>query len=327
MKNRTPPPTCSLKNPAGNIKSILEILIPTYNRKPYIERTLKQLTAEDSPVKDCPITVLDNASEDGSSEAIDRFISFHKNIKHIRHPKNIGGNANITRCYEMAKAPYVWVVCDDDAFKWDAWPEIENALKTNEYDLLITSQYNLKGKNNIAKIFRQCTFVPAGIYKTSLLTNSCLINMHNNVPFLFPHLSLISEVLNKNGRIFLPKGEIMNVNSPDYIHSKDVSYTRGNNGYVPGYSKNMFWTVGVIISTQLIKDKNVRNYILDHIGSHGFFGFIFAGFRPNYKIYNGSKFNEAIARNSLDFSHRLRFDLACLLLKIIFFFVPKKTLK
>ena len=213
----------------------------------------------------------------------------------------------------MAKAPYVWVVCDDDAFKWEAWPEIENALRTDEYDLLITSKYNLKDSDNMGSI-----------YKTSLLTNSCLINMHNNVPFLFPHLSLICEVLNKNGRIFLPKGEIMNVDSPDYIHSKDVSYTRGNNGYVPGYSKNMFWTVGVIISTQKIKDKKMRNYILDHIGSHGFFGFIFAGFRPNYKIYKGSKFNEAIARNSLDFSHRIRFDLACLLLKIIFLFAPKK---
>ncbi len=306
------------------MQEILEILIPTYNRKPYIERTLKQLTAKDSPVRNLKITVLDNASTDGSSEIIESFTHKHSNIKHIRHPKNIGGNANITRCFELAKAPYVWVVCDDDAFKWGAWPEIENAMRTNEYDVLITSKYNLKGTNNIARIFRQCTFVPSGIYRTSLLTDSTLINMYNNVPFLLPQLSLISEVFNRQGRIFLPEGEIMDVDSSDYIHSKDVSYTRGNNGYVPDYSKRMFWTAGVIISTQMIKDRKLRNYILDHIGSHGFFGFIFTGFRPNYKIYKGSKFNEAIARSSLDLWHRVQFDFACLLLKMIFFFVPKK---
>ena len=86
----------------------------------------------------------------------------------------------------------------------------------------------------------------------------------------------------------------------------------------------MFWTVGVLVSTQMIKDKKMRNYVLDHIGNHGFFGFIFTGFRPNYKQYKWSKFNEAAVRSSLDFSHRLRFDLACLLLKLIFFFVPAK---
>lgn len=306
------------------MKDILEILIPTYNRKQHIERTLKQLIAENSPVKDCQITVLDNASTDGSSEVIDRFASFHKNIKHIRHPKNIGGNANIARCYEMARTPYVWVVCDDDSFKWNSWSEIKNALSTNDYDLLLTRKRDLKGTSNIAKIFRQCTFVPAGIYKTSLITNSVLMNMYNNIPFLFPHLSLVTEIFNRHGRIFIPQGEIMDMCSYDSEHSGDGSYTRGNNAYVPGYSRNMFWTVGVIVSTQMIENKKLRNYVLDHIGSRGFFGFIFAGFRPNYKIYRGSKFNEAVARNSLNFWHRIQFDLACLLLKIVFLFVPKK---
>ena len=111
-----------------HLEDQLEILIPTYNRKPHITRTLTQLTAPESPVRACSITVLDNASEDGSSEVIADFANKFPNIKHIRHTKNIGGNANITRAYELARAPYVWVVCDDDSFRWEAWPEIENAL-------------------------------------------------------------------------------------------------------------------------------------------------------------------------------------------------------
>lgn len=287
-------------------------------------RTLTQLTAEDSPVKDCPITVLDNASTDGSSEAIDRFIPFHKNIKHIRHPKNIGGNANIARCYEMAKAPYVWVVCDDDSFKWDAWPEIENALKTNEYDLLLTTKRDLRNTSDIARIFKQSTFVPACIYKTSLITDGVLINIYNNLLFLFPHLALMSKVFNKKGRIFLPQGEIMDVCNYDQAHSGDGNYTRGNNEYVPKYRKDMFWTVGVIISTQLIEDKKLRNYILDHLGGHGFCMYVIAAFRQNYKFYGSSKLNEQLVRNSLDLWHSVQFDVARLVLKIMFWFVPKK---
>ena len=313
-----------LKNPAGNIKDILEILIPTYNRKVHIRRTLTQLTAKNSPVKDCQITVLDNASTDGSSEAIDRFIPFHKNIRHIRHPKNIGGDANIARCYELAKAPYVWVVCDDDSFKWDFWYEIENALRTYDYDLLLTTKRDLKNTSNISKIFKQCTFVPACIYRTSLITDGILMNIYNNLPFLFPHLALASKVFNRKGRIFLPQGEIMDVCNYDKEHSGDGNYTRGNNEYVPNYRKNMFWTVGVIVSTQLIEDKKLRNYILDNLGGHGFCMYIISAFRQNYKFYEGSKFNEQLVCKSLDFWHVIQFNMACLFLKIIYLFSPRK---
>ena len=79
------------------IQKQLEIIIPTYNRKVHITHTLEQLTAADSPVKNCSITVLDNASTDGSSEVIESFAKKFANVTHIRHPKNIGGNANITR--------------------------------------------------------------------------------------------------------------------------------------------------------------------------------------------------------------------------------------
>ena len=44
------------------LKDKLQICIITYNRKKYIERTLNQLLAENSPIKDFVIAVFDNAS-------------------------------------------------------------------------------------------------------------------------------------------------------------------------------------------------------------------------------------------------------------------------
>ena len=307
------------------IQDQLEILIPTYNRKPHITRTLTQLTAPQSPVRNCSITVLDNASEDGSSEVIADFAARFPNVTHIRHPKNIGGNANITRAYELARKPYVWVVCDDDSFRWEAWEEIQTALQTGEYDLLLTRKDDLKGSSNIARIFRQCTFVPAGIYRTAIISGGVLMNMYNNIPNMFPHLALISEILNKQGTIFLPQGEIMDICTFDTSTSGDEWNTRGSKTYSPDVITHMFWTVGFLNSTQMVEDKKLRTYILDHVGRHGFFGYILGAFRKNYTHYNGYALNEAFVRSGLCLRHKIQFDIACLLLKVITLFKRKKS--
>lgn len=307
------------------IEKQLEILIPTYNRKPHITRTLTQLTAPESPVRTCSITVLDNASEDGSSEAIARFAAQYPNVKHVRHAKNIGGNANITRAYELANKPYVWVVCDDDSFRWESWGEIQEALETESYDLLLTRKDDLNGTSDIARIFRQCTFVPACIYRTSIITGGVLMNMYNNIPNMFPHLALISEVLNKQGRIFLPQGEIMDVCTFDAGTSGDAWNTRGSQKtYSPDVITHMFWTVGFLNSVQLVQDRKLRTYILDHVGNHGFFGYIWGSFRKNYTHYNGFALNEAFVRNGLCLRQRLQFECARVLLKLVTSFQRKK---
>ena len=307
-----------------NLAETLEILIPTYNRKPHILRTLTQLTAPESPVRHCSITVLDNACTDGSSDVIAQFAARHANLKHIRHPQNIGGNANITRAYELARKPYVWVVCDDDSFRWDAWPEIENALQTGEYDLLLTRKDDLKGTSDIARIFRQCTFVPAGIYRTAIITGGVLMNMYNNIPNMFPHLALTSEILNKKGRIFLPQGEIMDVCTFDAGTSGDGTNTRGSQTYSPPCITHMFWTIGFLNSVQMVQDPQLRTYILDHVGNHGFFGYIVGSFRKNYTHYGGYPLNAAFVRSGLGWRQRLQFDLANLFLKITTLFYRKK---
>ena len=72
-----------------NLQDKLEILIPTFNRKKLLEKTLEQLLDQDSPVKDLQITILDNACTDGTPEMLAKFMNRHKNIKHVRN--NIRG--------------------------------------------------------------------------------------------------------------------------------------------------------------------------------------------------------------------------------------------
>ena len=74
------------------------------------------------------ITILDNASTDGTSDLIKEYFKKFPNIVHIRHNRNIGGNANIVRAFESATKEYLWILCDDDFYCWDYWNELEQAI-------------------------------------------------------------------------------------------------------------------------------------------------------------------------------------------------------
>ena len=123
-------------------EKLLEIVIITYNRKREIKQTLESLMASYSPVRRCPITILDNCSTDGASEVCAEFAEKYENITHIRHPQNIGGNANICRAFEIAKEEYIWCLSDDDGLDWSAWQEIEEAMEAG-YDQIQPQYANL----------------------------------------------------------------------------------------------------------------------------------------------------------------------------------------
>jgi GT2 family glycosyltransferase len=87
----------------------VSIVVLTYNRKDELLRTLAHLTA----VGEIPIVVVDNASRDGTAEAV---TSRFSEIDLIRLPRNAGAagrNAGVAAC----ATPYV-AFCDDDTW-WD----------------------------------------------------------------------------------------------------------------------------------------------------------------------------------------------------------------
>ena len=122
-----------------NTKDRLQIILPTYNRAPQLKRTLEQLLADDSPVKDFDITILDNRSTDGTSNVIKNAQSLHPNIKHIRHRHNVGGNANIAKALEMGEKKYLWVICDDDLYDWTGWSNVEELIDNGEKLMFLMS--------------------------------------------------------------------------------------------------------------------------------------------------------------------------------------------
>ena len=182
-----------------NLKDKLEIFIVTYNRKEFLIKTLEQLFAFDSPVRDLNITVLNNNSDDGTTEILNEYQEKFSNLIHIKHNKNIGGNANIARAYELAEKEYVWLLGDNDKYSWHVWNEIENAIENN-YDVIFTR----KTDETIADIYYKASLISACIYKTKNITSTILANAYDNIRFLFPHLALCAKNINDNNRFYNP---------------------------------------------------------------------------------------------------------------------------
>ncbi len=248
------------------LKSKISIFLITYNRAYYLERTLKQILADDSPIKDFDITILNNASTDETDEIISKYQKKFPNLKHIKHPINIGGNANIVRAFELGAQSgkeYVWVLCDDDYYDFSNWDEVKKAINEGA-DCIGVANYVFPQDqlNNPAYQFLQLTFVPAGIYKTNIITDTVLTNMYDTVYTMFQQSCMVASLINKNKTIvFLQKPIVKNG-----FHVKDenapvldCSYIRGSNfDEVSFRRKEQNWIMGFSNIVRLLNDKNLQ---------------------------------------------------------------------
>ncbi len=233
---------------------MLELFLITYNRKENLENTLNQILAQNSPVRNLPLTILDNCSTDGTSEMLAEITKHHSNVKHIRHPKNIGGNANIARAFEMATAEYVWVLCDDDKFDFTAWDECQKLLEKKPAAVVVANY--LAPQKGPEYLFRQLSFVPAAIYRTDLVTSTTMINMYFSIANIFPQLAVAASAVNRKQPMPILSTPLVTMQ----LNPGQDSYTRGTNitERVHPYMKDMFWSLGYLRSIQMLSDKNIR---------------------------------------------------------------------
>lgn len=237
-------------------EALLEIVIITYNRREKLKSTLKSLFADYSPVRNCQITILDNCSTDGASDICAEYGEKYKNVRHIRHHQNIGGNANICRAYEVTQKEYVWCLADDDTFQWSNWAEIENAMQEN-FDCIFTTLVNLRRARGVGGVLMESTFCPACIYKKSNIDSDVIQGMYSNIYNFLPHVTIAASLIMKNKRIFTPTYEIV-IQAKKYEDIPEIATMDINRGNQVSYSKlteNKFWEVGFINIVSILPEK------------------------------------------------------------------------
>lgn len=293
------------------IKTKLDIVLITFNRKPFLKETLDVLLSESSPINDFDITILDNASTDGTGELIKEYLLKYSNLKYIKNTKNIGGCANIAKALvEVPQKEYVWVLCDNDTYDWDAWKDVECGIEQN-FDVVMTR----KCSQNWADIFYKSAFVPACIYKTKNITEAVAENIYGSIKTLFPHLALTAKNINDNKSFYFVSKNIVNIGKNP---NQNASFTRGHNKKdLPDSRKNIFWSVGYFSSLEYIKDKKIRTEIID--GTRHYHNSLFDLFRAgiiiNKLYYNNYYPNLLKIFSTLNLRQKLMYILAFISVK------------
>ena len=203
--------------------SDLEIAVITFNRKPFLQKTLDKLLATDSPIKTCQINIYNNHSSDGTKELLNQYAEKYKNLHPIGNRRNVGLSANICKAMENASNKYLWILCDNDEIDWSHWPSVLKGLQEG-HDIVLASRFYIadaKTANTGLKI-AQLTFLPSGIYKMEHLTDAVMSWMYNDTFTVLPHIVLACDIINHNGSIYIPDGSIVKFkDNPEVVKAKN----------------------------------------------------------------------------------------------------------
>jgi len=190
-------------DPAGS--PLLHIFLLTYNREKSLRRTLEAIAA--SPLRDHPLTVMDNCSPDGTPAVCEAFRPLLPRVTVCRHVRNIGFGANFLRSIELSRGEYTWVLCDDDTLfperaaalidlletarpqaifiggpRQDAWP---SGLNISPVDI----------QRRFGTFLTAQSFVPAVVFKSSLIGSFELVEGYFGIRTNFPQLIIGRKLL------------------------------------------------------------------------------------------------------------------------------------
>ncbi len=93
----------------------VSIAVPVFNEADTIMPTLKSILSLDYPKDKIEIIIVDDKSKDNTVKVAEGFISGVKNIKIIKHKKNLGKAGALNSALKTAKGDFFWVF-DADSF-------------------------------------------------------------------------------------------------------------------------------------------------------------------------------------------------------------------
>ena len=143
-------PVLQKKQDLLNNNNLFEIMLLTYNRCDMLQYALESLLNQ--TVKNFKITIVDNASNDGTEEYIRKILENYRNVNYYRQEQNLGLNNNIKKAIELATSKYVMLFHDDDILHPQYVEIILKLLNKNEnVDIISCSKHVIERSNQINK--------------------------------------------------------------------------------------------------------------------------------------------------------------------------------
>jgi glycosyltransferase involved in cell wall biosynthesis len=191
--------------PDPNGKCLLHLFLLTYNREKQLRRTLQAIAA--SPLREHPLTLMDNCSSDGTPEVCEEFRALLPRMEVRRHVRNIGFGANFLRSLELSRGEYTWVLCDDDTLFPDRAQALLDLLRDARPEACFVggprqeewpAGVGLRPSEIQRKYHTFLTgqsFVPALVFKSSLVGSAELVAGYFGIRTNFPQLVIGRKLL------------------------------------------------------------------------------------------------------------------------------------
>ena len=189
------------------IKPLVSVGIPTYNRPEGLRRTLHCITTQTYP--NLEIIVSDNCSENEEvAKVINEFSKKDKRIIGIRQKENIGAASNFMFVLSKATCEYFMWAADDDSWEGFYIEELVREFKNNKaiiavnFEAQYTDQtgnkfqffpegkpfYSFESSSQIDRLKHLLRFnygnLVYSLYKTNILKKHNIIFVQNEIPFL-----------------------------------------------------------------------------------------------------------------------------------------------
>jgi glycosyltransferase involved in cell wall biosynthesis len=127
-------------------KSLVSVIIPTYNRPNYLKQAIASAVAQ--TYKNIEIIVSDDCSPENPQEMIESFCD--PRIKFRRNAKNLGIAINVIEAFKLAQGEYVTSLNDDDIWNEDFLEKLVPPLEANpDLVLSFSDHYIIDSDGNI----------------------------------------------------------------------------------------------------------------------------------------------------------------------------------
>ena len=119
----------------------LSVIIPTFNRRDRLKKSLFNYTEE--KINSVEFLVIDNCSNDGTEDVVQLMIKEDNRIKYFKNPQNLGYNRNLFRGYLEANSNWICILPDDDAIEKGFLSELVEFINNNpKSSLILPAQKN-----------------------------------------------------------------------------------------------------------------------------------------------------------------------------------------
>ena len=120
----------------------LSILVPVYNERTLVERSLEAVLNAPVPEDmDREVVVVDDCSTDGTSAILDRLAAANPNIRLHRHPVNRGKGAAVRTAIEQATGDFCLIQDADLEYDPNDYPKLLRPLLDGRADAVFGSRY------------------------------------------------------------------------------------------------------------------------------------------------------------------------------------------